>query len=227
MKLIDQMPHEEIVRLTSEDLERMVMYICATEGIKLLPLPKEPVKPALEPDEIAYQLDDLISYDRGPLDELAGLIFKHKHILRELYYDWAVGSEYKTLKPAGYKVECLVKVEPIKVFSEKHYANCSVALRQYTEAQKQYEADKKEYDKFKYEREKAAGWVWEKFHEAMEVKRQFEKLAAAFEQYTQLANGDKLVAWGFLELAYSPISQINKDRLNQKYSLGLHDELGR
>ena len=50
MKELDQMTHEEILKLSDSDVERLMDWECAREGIKLIDMPTEPEKKTFEFD---------------------------------------------------------------------------------------------------------------------------------------------------------------------------------
>lgn len=202
MKLIDQMTHDEIVALKREDIERMIVYICATEGIKLLPQPVKPEKPAVEPDLIAYCLDDFYSFNRDVLNEIAVVFAKHRAAILKENYNWSVGSENKRLVHDQYPVDKMTDVKLVKVFSDKLFAEFEGRLRLHKEAVEAYNADLKEYEAAKKQREDATDWVWAKYNESMDVERTFSKLMSAYNEYVTIAGGDTDMAMTFLKKAY-------------------------
>lgn len=215
MKLIDQMTHKEIIALGREDIERMIVYICATEGIKLLPEPVKPDKPAIEPDLVAYQLDDYYSFDRNVLNEIAVIFAKHRHSILKENYNWSVGSQNKKLSYDEYHVDKMAHVKLTKVFSEKLFAEVEGRLRLHKEAVEAYNADLKEYEAAKKQREDATDWVWAKYNEAMDIERTFTRLLSAYNEYVTIAGGDYDMAMTFLKKAYT-VTEQQEQRLRSK-----------
>lgn len=203
MKLIDKMTHEEVLELGADDIERMVKYICATEGIKLLPEPVAPVKPKHEPDLTCFRLDDWLCAVREPLDKIAECFNEHRYQLKVSYYDYGVGSEYKKLGEPSYQLENMVKVEPIKVYSEPQYARAQAEARIYKEAKEQFDKDLSEYRKNKKLVEDATSWLWDHFHQANKLQREIDALKSRWAEYLEIANGDKETAEKFMRKAYT------------------------
>lgn len=203
MKLINEMAHEEILQLSAADIERMVKYICATDGIKLLPEPVEPVKPKHEPDLTCFRLGDWLCALREPLDKIAEVFNEYRYQLKVSSYDYGLGSAYQKLGEPSYQLENMVKVEPIKVYSELQYTLVQAEARIYKEAKEQFDKDLSEYRKNKKLVEDATNWLWEHFHQANKLQREIDSLKSRWSEYLEIAGGDKEIAEKFMRKAYT------------------------
>lgn len=212
MRLISEMSHDEKIKLTTADIKNMCNYICAVEGIKILPHPVEPKKPEIKPDLPCFSLGEFYSTRREPLDEISALFAKHKDELRIAHYEWTIGSEFKTLRPHTYQIDPMLKVEHAKVYTQETYDSFSAEMRRYTDAKKSYDKDLVEFEKNQKERAAQVDWVWDEYNNAMHDERQFETMKSRLIEYIGLANGDRTMAMQFLKKAYQ-INQTIESRL--------------
>lgn len=203
MKLIDKMTHEEILQLGATDIERMVKYICATDGVKLLPEPIEPVKPKHEPNLNCYKLGDWLCAVREPLDKIAELFNEYRYQLKTPSYDYQLGSAYQKLGDPSYQLESMVKVEPIKVYDVTLYEKIQGEARLYKEEKDQFDKDLSEYHKNNKLVEEATSWLWDHFHQANKLQREIDNLKSRWSEYLEIANGDKETAEKFMRKAYT------------------------
>lgn len=202
MKLINSMTHEEILQLNATDIERMVKYICATEGIKLLPEPIEPVKPKHEPNLHCFKLDDWFCAVREPLDKIAEVFNEYRYQLKVSSYDYGLGSAYQKLGEPSYQIENMVKVEPTKVYDANMYDKIQAEARIYKEAKEQFDKDLSEYRKNNKLVAEATSWLWDHFHQANKLQREIDALKQRWSEYLEIANGDKETAEKFMRKAY-------------------------
>jgi hypothetical protein len=202
MKLIAEMTHEEIIALTNEDIERMVKYLCARDGVVFLDAPVVPIRPEVEFDGTIYSVGGIYSHDREFLHQLQNLVSLNISKLRKLDYDWQVGSEYKTPSPpATYELEQWTKIEASRCVSEEKYRQQKHALIAHKKTQDQYDKDKKQWEENSKAIDHIRADICEVWNEHRSKEREYERHIERFKEYRGLA-GDEETAIKFYRRAY-------------------------
>lgn len=192
MTKITDMTRDEIVALSEQDLQRMMDYECAENGIALLPLPVKPVTENFDPDQKYYEIGDMcfvtLSDAERVMEALSGVqVFKDD-------YDSSVGYEHKFLAPETGRNE----IVPRTCFSAELFDRIRVQLARQKELTEQYEKDIKLYQKAQHAREDTCAYILEAYNKANEEARYEQMIRGKFEQYLTLADGNRILAMHFL-----------------------------
>lgn len=187
MKKITEMTHEEIVKLTEEDIQKMVRRAAAEEGVRFLDAPIPPERPNVAFDSTIYGFGDFHSYDMDFLRKLQSLIYEHVDKLRDLDYDWQIGSEYKSPKPLdGYRMERFARIETIRCVSQDLYLASKSKLQEHKKAMEQYEKDLKEWESNESHLDEIKSEIGTVWNNALRKESDIEKHKARFKEYRQL-----------------------------------------
>lgn len=211
MKKINELTEQEILSLTTEDVELMIKLRKAEEGIKLIPRPKEPsyfeIKP---PDLVMYSCtlfeDSLVFEDIEELNKVLNVIKETKSKYR-LEYNWnKLGSDYKfatkELKQS-YGAEWH-STNSTQTYSVELYNEIVDMASQNKKMKEQYEKELKEYEDVISN----AKWIEDEINErVLEAREKYWKLESFCRKfrfdYIPLANQDEAVAMNFMDKAYS------------------------
>lgn len=197
---IDEMNEEEILALTADDIERLIRFKMASEGVKI------PMRPELEvPDPPKFDRSKMVTvYKVGDLafkseqQALDFMTFVSRLEFFETDYDYEVGSENIYLKAmSSYDKEQLCRVQSMQVWPSEEYDAVSTAL-------KQYKKDKKLTEKLwdEYKQEMSAGKeiredILDRYNDAHATRRELQRNVSLFMEYMQIANGNLDTAISF------------------------------
>lgn len=211
MKKITELTEQEILSLTSEDVELMIKLRKAEEGIRLIPKPKSPdyfeIKP---PDKVVYSCtlfgDALVFEDIEELNKVLDVI-KNTASKHRLEYDWEkLGSDYKRavseLKQP-YSGEWHTTTSS-HVYSVELYSEISDQASQNKKMKDQYEKELKEYEAVI----NGAKWIEDEINDkVLEVREKYWKLESFCRKfkydYMPLSSGNETIAMNFMDKAYS------------------------
>jgi hypothetical protein len=205
MTPITEMTEQEILALTTADLDRLVQLRMAEEGIKLLQAPTEPTYADVPaPDVTVYDVGclDSVVDDRETALTIAEVIGQGKTHLRSLSY----GRDYKTqylgsgAESAAYQAG---EFKAKKVYSWSLWQSVSKTIEDNAKLKETYEKGLKEYRDATNE----AAWVREeiygRFDDVCAKYAKLERLRDTFAEYLKLADGDQETALKFMDKAYS------------------------
>lgn len=192
MRKITELTRDEIIALTDQDLQRMMDYECAENGIALLPLPEKPVIEKHEEDQKYYEIGDMcfltLADAERVMEAINGVqVFKDS-------YDYSIGYDHKYLEPQDGKFEIIPKM----CFSRDVFDSIRVKLSKQKELSTQYEKDLANYQKAQKQRESVCGYILDAYYKAHDEVSEEKRLREKFEQYLGLANGDRSTAMRFL-----------------------------
>jgi len=206
MKKITELTDKEVLALTTEELDLMVKFRMAEEGIKILTAPKEPeYLPLPQPTEVGYVVDGFTHKfkDKALADKLSEVILAIG--VDSMYTESYQGSNYsiKYIKPiesyyasAGtvkkemyYTKEVIHEMSEIKTKNEKLKDDFQYDLDEYNN----------EYERGKEVREEVYG----KYNEVTRKYEEMEAMKRKFSEYLLLADHNVEIALNFLKRAYT------------------------
>jgi len=204
MKYITEMSESEILKLEGEDLEKMVQYKMALEGIKLLEKPSKPkYREVPEPDlELFYcdLLDSSYKFDSEAavrtlveLIESSGVYTtSHEYSVDK---DWAKPGLAKSYGNPR-------TIQSMKVYSVDQYDVCRSAFKDNAKLEKSYDDKLATYKKAYEEAEWIREEVNEAYREAWNNENLRQSMYQKFQQYLLLAENNVDIAMNFLKKAY-------------------------
>jgi len=213
MKKITELTEQEILDLSKDDIQRMIKFRMAEEGIAFVTPPIKPIYFEVpEPTTKVYYcslLGKQYSFeDVDELNKLLGVInecktlctVENNYSLRGKYKDY-IAKEIKT--STWRSDEPSDTITPTIVYSNKEYVGIKDLLEKNSRLKEDYEDKLKDY---KYAKENSK-WIRDEIEERVEeVREKYRKLGDyvwKFENdYLPLADNNKEVAMNFLNKAY-------------------------
>jgi hypothetical protein len=197
---INEMTHEEIIALTPEQLDWLVKYRCAENGVKNLPRPLQPESFNPDFDETVYEAGGYCFTCQDEAMQFCDFLNSSETIVK-LDYDWQTGSQYKYSNPLA--DTDLYQVYPRKCFSREKYATLKGKLQTAEKAKTEYKKQLEEWEKNEREVSASRDEVMDVYNEHMQRAYQFERHVSNFKYYVDLANGDFEIAEKFFRKACS------------------------
>lgn len=203
MKKITELEEQEILNLSPEDIDLMIKFRKAEEGIKLI---KHPIKFELEkipePDITVYSLwgfNNILFTDIKECQAFADTINMLKTICTKNYKgDIGYNIQYKS----KFSKEDNIKINSEKIYSKEIFDTYSEIIKvnnkketKYNELLKEY---RENYDNSKYIEDE----IYNRINEVRDKYNNLERYSKLYEEYLVLANGDSEVAINFLSKAY-------------------------
>lgn len=192
MQQINQLNHEELIKLTEDQLQHFVDIEIAYAGIKLVNpvhLKEVPIV-NIKPTEEYWRVHEQLYRTQEEALTVASIpTFRAD-------YDYGAGYDYK--------YPCLTETAPMKVMLYKKEDIDAVrrVLIQIKEAKEYNERIQKEYDKYLKSIDGCRNDVYQIYCEAMSKENSISLCVADYNKYVELAAGNKEIAMNFFEKAY-------------------------
>lgn len=210
MKRITELTEEEILSLTEEQTDDIIKYECANSGVKILPEPIEPTNTISSGDLKRFEVNGFIFEKIEDAQD-----FLDKAILSKKY-DWNYGLDIK-YEREHYDWDLVIK--EVNIFSKGKLSSIETEAAEHKKLKEKYEKDKKEYDA----NHKEVLAIVDKVNEVIQkVKDKYEKLdtlAIQMEEYLRLSEGDRKVAFNFLNKNWGPLSKDEREYISLKFNI--------
>jgi ribosome-binding protein aMBF1 (putative translation factor) len=201
MKNINEMTDQEVLRLTPEDLQRLIKFRMAEEGIKILPEPTEPTYISLPPkNDLAYKVggfDFLIRDKETALQvaeffaSLSGKLFKESY--NYTHYD------HKHIEP----IEKEFAVSPVEYYTKSLADRIAEDKTTNDKLKKSYEEQVKEYRENDESAKDIRAEIYNTYRSVVDKYENFELMKERYAEYLKLAEDNETIAMSFLKKAYS------------------------
>jgi len=210
---IEDMTREEILALSESQIEFLIKFKCATEGVIMAVRPIEPRAVVIPDTERiqAYTVDAYAFEDQRDaakyMEALAGLT-----AIKRIDYDYETGSDYKYLKPlASYERNKHLCIEVVRTFPEHVIKSHGYAIREYRLQKEAHDKALKLYE----QESKAAEAIAEEVREILDRhrsdEREYEGYLAKFREYMEIANQNFETAHAF----FSKVAQPTRETLDR------------
>lgn len=195
---IDELSESEALALSPEQIEFLIKYGCAEEGIRWLPEPvkPEPFKP--EYDCEVYEVHGMYFASFEAAEEIKQVLNDVSNEMRKLDYDWQKGSKYKYCNEGTYSFS----VEKVKCFTPERYAKLGAEMQRHETEQRKYETLLKEYQEEQKKVQRVKDYIYDKIDEHKQRAYTREKSCNDYREYLKLASGNVETARRFFEKAY-------------------------
>jgi len=212
MQTINQLTHDELIKLTDDQLAHFVDIEVAYAGIKLVnPVHlKEVPTVTIKPTEEYWKAHETLYRTQEEAMAVATIpAFRADYDYNGAGYDY----QYPTIIEASapYKV-MLYKKEDVDAVRK--------ILIQIKEAKSYNERIQKDYDKYLTQIDGCRADVYSKYNEAMEKEESINRAVADHKKYLDLAGGDATIAMNFFDKAYKDepeeIKKIALERVAQQ-----------
>lgn len=206
---IDDMDHKQIIALTEEELNRMIDYLCAENGVPILRCPEPPgEKPTIDKDEVIYRVEGTMFAvkDRELAGKISMFLVENSDKIYNVKYDYKIGSEYEYLEPIKeqYRSNTFGAVTKADVYTRTSINQHAVELAKYKGENSDYQREKAEFEKNSEKRQRFIDEVYGYYRDHVSAENNLEHSRLEFERYLELADGDTDMAFRFYEKAYSP-----------------------
>jgi hypothetical protein len=205
---INEMTHEEIIALTPEQLDWLVKYRCAENGVKNLPRPVQPEAFIPDFDYVVYEAGGFYFTCQDEAAQFCDFLNSSETIVK-LDYDWQTGSHYKYSNPLA--DNDLYPISPRKCFSREKYATLKGKLQDVEKEKTEYKKQLEEWEKNEKEVACSRDEVMHVYDDHMRQECLLKQHIANFRYYKELSNGDAEIAEKFFRKAYS----VNNDDLEK------------
>ncbi len=200
---------EEVAALTEEQIQAVIDYKCAEEGLKFVEQPTVREWPVIEPDIEAFTVSGFHFLDRAEAEKVCDLV-NSLQSRRD--------SEYVSYHSSAYERK-LVPAEPENVgrasfYSDTHYANKRALIKQTAREKEDYKKAQKEWESYDEARRAYAEEITNRVEQANAAVYEKNRIRADFARYVELAQGNKDIALNFLKKAYGEISPELQGELN-------------
>jgi hypothetical protein len=202
MKRISEMVKAEVLALSNEQIEQLIDYECAIEGVPLLPpIPVIPEKPDIKPDVTVFEIGGFFVLTNEEatriLEAVDGCEIYESVYVSSLSYE-------KMIKPVSSPAGITTK----KFYSPEYWDKIKNIQTVYTEAKKIYDSKSEEYSSASQLRSNISAEVWGIVHAFQEEENQIKRYTAEFNRYLELAEGNRSIAMNFLTKAYPKITDF-------------------
>lgn len=201
MKSIYNMSKEEILGLSAEQIETLIDYECALQGIPLLP--DQPVPPTCSeiiPDSTVYAIDNFVFTSLVDASQVMQAI--GAAALYRISYPGGGNYTDKVLQPVNPSNYYYPKIETHAVFSQEYWEKVKVSKQINEQANQTYESALEEYNSKLSRRQAVVDDITELVELTHQEARQQDALITEFYRYLKLAEGNPSIALNFLISAH-------------------------
>lgn len=217
MKQITELSEKEILELTYDELDQMVKYKMAENGIKILTKPSEP-------DYLSLPQKDWPLYSVGGVDKtfvmredaesVANLLNEIKGnsglVQKEsINYDSNL-SFGKIFADDNYSWERIGDVTPIAIWRHETMQSAKEAIEKNKETKKSYDVELAEFKEADNQSADIKATIYGLYHDTCKKYREYEDMKYRYNEYLSLANDDDEMAMKFLKKAYG----VNRETEN-------------
>lgn len=226
MKKIDELTEQEILNLSSEDIDKMIKFRMAEEGIKFIEYPAKPeFFEVPKPTTKAYYchlLGQKISFTSiDELNSLLEVLNNCKSICSiESNYDLPEGYKYymkAKVENASYSSEAPDTITPLTTYTHKEYCEIKEQLKENTKNKNDFQSKLKEYEAAIND----AKWIEDEIKgRVSEVNEKYWKLESFCRKfkfdYMPLSSENETIAMNFMDKAYS-LTDEQKEYVLENY----------
>lgn len=196
MKYFREYEPDELLALTTEEVERLVDLECAHRGVALIPAsPAPPTEVQAGPDVTVYNAGGAMFKDEADALKVCDLLNSLPKL--ETYY---LGTGYSYSGPQGVRLgdrETAESPTQSTYWTEAHHDKHRVSIAAYKEAKATYDKDRKAYESALTERTAVAEEIAAVRHTAQDELDTAALVRREFERYLDLADQSRDVALKF------------------------------
>jgi hypothetical protein len=186
---------EDISAMTDADITRVIDLACANAGVPIFLEVSPPALPVAEKDIQLYKVGYYI-VGKDDADKLLSVLNSCRRYAAE--YNWQDSTADLTCKEVTDREE---KAEPVSFYSLETYLKHKSSLETQRRQQKLFDDSKEIATKAMQDRSKLASNVWQEVENARDQIRRRSQLLERFDKYVDLADGNRSIAWKFLQAA--------------------------
>lgn len=204
-KRFSELRASDIEKLTREQVEGFVKIEFAYNGVKFLPRPTPPQKPAPMPDDFYFELSGtkLLSRNSEALQKILDTINSVREELVDHGYDWQAPISTYVAGPHTDQHAILKQ----QAYSKNQLDGFRAAFSEHKELEEAHRKEVKEYESNEKMAKEYADEIWDSWHRAREVAETRVRSKAKFAEYLGIASGDQKLARIFYEKAYGGLDR--------------------
>ena len=217
MKKINELTEQEILDLTEGQIQNMIRFEAAEQGIKLLPYPTRPTYKAIPtPTKKVYSLSGLysIAFSDISIPQQIQEIIKSATERFSIEYKNDFYS-YKYMKKSSAKVD-EIKID--EVYEESQIESVLADLKGNTDLKKQYDSALTDYNENQGGIDAISKEIYDVIWAIREKYDTLSRYCGLYKNdYLPLANNDKTVAMNFLVKAYG-LTEEQQQYVSENYT---------
>lgn len=195
---IEEITEAEALALSPEQIDWLIKYGCAEEGIRQLPEPVKPEKFVPDYDTEVYEVHGMYFSEFDIAEIVRCCLMDHVGYMRKMDYNWQQSSTYKYVQ----EFTGSFSVERVKCFTPAQYEKLAGEMRRYEEEKRKYETFLKEYQEEQKKVQRVKDSIYDKLDEHKQRAYIRERSCSDYRSYLGLANGNVETARRFFEKAY-------------------------
>lgn len=213
MKNIKDLTEQEILNLSSEEVDKMVKFRMAEEGIKFIDCPEKPIDYKIQPPTtkayFCHLLGQRVSFtDIEELTSVVELLGKCTSLCT-VESEYSVSQGYRNfikekVENATYSSETPYTITSISVYTYKEFGEIKENLKANAQAKKDFQGKLEEYNAVRNDsqwiRDEVIGRVEEVVHKYAQLKSYYNRFK---NEYLPLADGNTEIALNFMDKACS------------------------
>lgn len=200
LKPFQNLTDEEFLALTPELIQAYKDLACAEAGVPFVPpMPERPDSKDVLPDLKVCEFPDRLVVSPDDAARITRFIEENQIQTSRLNYCGGPGYNEKISGNSDFEFE------EKKVFSIEHWDKFGKAKIQYDTLMKEYETAKDEREKIISKQEDETKFIDNRIEEIYQNKRNRERYIGHFNQYLELAQGNRQIAMSFLRKSYPGI----------------------
>lgn len=223
VKPIDELTDEELLALTSEQIEKRVKLRMAEDGVPIYPAPDKPELIDVEPPKskfftFAKVFNEILFPSVEDLRKVVDLMREMGCERKVKDWNEPIGRHEPNIIKASYGSEDEFDIKSEELYSADEYLKSKASLVENKKRETDYESELKTVNNSKKAAQGIRDEIMEPIQEAETRKYQYERADLQFSGYMELAEEDATVALKFYIKANSPEEHV-EDYLREKHSV--------
>lgn len=227
MKQITELSEAEILQLTNDQIQKMILFKMAEVGIKILTKPVEPEYQELPiKTELLYDVNgfSFLFADKSNADTAGQFLQRSSGNMKSSSY---VGDGYthKKVKHLDeYDLKNIGKVTDVLLYSTDDAIKADEISKANNQLKKQYQALLSEFKTNENEADYIRVEIWDRVKQVQAKHNNMAEMKYQYDRYLDLSEGNKKIALNFLKKAYSIDEETECYVQGKKYEPVLEEE---
>ena len=198
---IKDMSEAEVLALSQKEIDYLISYAMAVEGIKFLPAPIAPEPFTPDYDRVVYEVAGIYFTGRICAETVCEALNARIEEACRLDYNWQQSSQYKYVAESHWK-DSPPTVTAVKCFSDEKYRTMAATMIQRETEKNQYKKLLEEFQK----NESLKQAIVQEIHDVIDEHKSRaytrNRMKSEYERYKEIAQGNIEIAQKFFKKAY-------------------------
>lgn len=198
---IKDMSEAEVLALGKKEIDYLIGYAMAEEGIKFLPVPIAPEPFTPEYDRVVYEVAGIYYTNEPAAKDVCEILNGLIEETCTLDYNWQQSSQYKYVAESRWK-DSPPTVTAVKCFSNEKYRTLAAGMIQRETEKNQYKKLLEEFQK----NESLKQAIVQEIHNVIDEHKSRaytrNRMISEYERYKEIAQGNVEIAQNFFKKAY-------------------------